>query len=145
MGQLTMKFYGLFDSAGAPQGFWNDDVFPLQESGEKHSSIPAEAIEISEAHFVEFMDHNGFRRWDRDLQAPAVYHAAAYAEVEDVRAEAQRRINQASADAMTNKAVLGEPIPAEVVAKCKAIRAASDQLCRVNGIPADFSADMYWP
>ena len=42
------RHYGVFDAAGAPQGFWVSDIFPAQQNGTRNAAIPAPAIEITE-------------------------------------------------------------------------------------------------
>lgn len=47
--------YAVFDKNGLPRAFYDDDI---------HSDIPNDAIEITEEQWKEFINNQGFRKWD---------------------------------------------------------------------------------
>jgi hypothetical protein len=49
MTEQPKKFYGVFDTQGAPQAFYVDDLYLPKEDGSRNDAIPAAAVEISEA------------------------------------------------------------------------------------------------
>ena len=51
-----MIYRATFDTDGLPTGFYPDDIWP--------DGYPADAIEISEDHYREFLEFAGRRRWD---------------------------------------------------------------------------------
>ncbi|SKA30956.1 hypothetical protein SAMN05428963_11390 [Consotaella salsifontis] len=57
-----MKTYAKFDD-GHPDGFWREDLFPVRPDGARHPDIPADAVEITEAQWRDFVDHPGRRIW----------------------------------------------------------------------------------
>ncbi|HEX2753706.1 MAG TPA: hypothetical protein VHP34_11500 [Alphaproteobacteria bacterium] len=48
-------FRATFDVEGFPTGFYPDDIWP--------SGYPAEAVEVSEAQWLEFISNAGLRKW----------------------------------------------------------------------------------
>jgi len=48
--------FAKFDDAGFPIGFYTEEIHG--------DTIPAGSIEISEAHWKEFLNHPGLRRWE---------------------------------------------------------------------------------
>lgn len=48
-----MKF-GAFDAEGFPLAFYSDDI---------HTDIPAEAVQITDEQWSEFINNQGLRRW----------------------------------------------------------------------------------
>lgn len=67
--------HAVFDAQGFPSGFY---VYGINEN------IPASAVEISEAHWREFINNQGLRRWNG--KKPVVFTPRA----EDVRAALPR-------------------------------------------------------
>lgn len=51
-----MKTYAVFDDEGFPQAFYRDDLWDAE-------GIPAEAVEISEPQWYEFIENQGRRQW----------------------------------------------------------------------------------
>ncbi len=51
-----MTRYALFDSDGFPQGFYSSDIHG--------NGIPKNAIKITDAQWIEFIDNAGLRKWD---------------------------------------------------------------------------------
>lgn len=64
---------------------------------------------------------------------------------DQVTAEAQRRINAASHDAMVNLNVFGTAIPDAVKTLCEAIQSAGTTIAAMDPIPVDYTADSRWP
>lgn len=101
--------YATFDADGLPTGFYSEDVHgPLKlpvygEPGEDGvapvvgerdnpaCAIPRTAIQISKAHWQEFIGHQGGRRWDGTQPVPYT-PAPPRATAEQVDAERERRI-----------------------------------------------------
>jgi hypothetical protein len=46
---MTVKYYGAFEPDGKPKGFYPDDIYAPQADGKRNPTIPASAVEISEA------------------------------------------------------------------------------------------------
>jgi hypothetical protein len=57
------RFYGVFDAQGAPQGFYNNDIYPPKEDGSRNDAIPAAAVEITEAQWTELLAGQPFTRF----------------------------------------------------------------------------------
>ena len=51
------KYYGVFDSQGRSQGYYPDDIYPPQPNGDRNASIPATAVEITEAQWKELLSN----------------------------------------------------------------------------------------
>jgi hypothetical protein len=65
---------------------------------------------------------------------------------DDVKSEAARRIRQVIPTwQIEREATGGKPIPAPAKRAAQAIRDASNRLERLEPIPADYTADRYWP
>lgn len=56
--------YAVFDENGFPKAFYDSDI---------HSSIPSEAIAISEEQWLEFINNQGKRVWDFRTKSIKVY------------------------------------------------------------------------
>ena len=56
--------YGIFDANGFPQAFYDDEI---------HANIPPEAIPLTEEQWLEFIHHQGRRRWDFQKNDVVVY------------------------------------------------------------------------
>lgn len=54
---VPIIYYGKFDAQGATQGFWNTDIYPPQENGDRNAKIPPEAVEITEAQWKELCNN----------------------------------------------------------------------------------------
>jgi hypothetical protein len=50
-----IKFYGVFDADGRATAYYNSDVYPPQENGDRNAAIPAAAIEITEEQWQELL------------------------------------------------------------------------------------------
>ena len=101
--------YATFDQNGLPTGFYSEEVHgPLKlpiygppgddgvkpvigERDNPACMIPREAIAISEAHWQEFQENQGKRRWDGSQPMPYT-PAPPQATAEQVDAERERRI-----------------------------------------------------
>lgn len=59
-----MKIFARFDANGLPLGFWNNDVFPDQDDGERNAAVPSDAVVISQVQHLDFLEGNGLRRWN---------------------------------------------------------------------------------
>lgn len=51
------KFYGLFDAEGRATAYYNSDIYPPQENGERNAAIPAEVVEITQAQWQELISN----------------------------------------------------------------------------------------
>lgn len=51
-----MQRYGVFNAEGFPTGFYNDE--------EHGDNLPEDAVEITEEQLNEFIEFNGYRRWE---------------------------------------------------------------------------------
>lgn len=51
-----MQRYGVFNAEGFPTGFYNDE--------EHKDNLPEGAVEITEEQLNEFIEFNGYRRWE---------------------------------------------------------------------------------
>jgi hypothetical protein len=81
--------------------------------------------------------------WLEDHATDVVAFLTPPITAEQVVAEAQHRILNASADARANQ-IFGESIPAEVVALCTAIRTKGEEIAAMSPIPEDFASDSWW-
>ena len=71
-----MTVLATFDASGFPTGYWPDFAFPLADDGSRNAAVPAAAVEISDAQWLDLSAHHGLRRMVDgaivDYVAPAV-------------------------------------------------------------------------
>lgn len=165
-----MAKFATFDAAGLPAAFYAGDVSgprtlpiygpvpaPTEDDpnpvapviGSKPNpdcKIPAEAVEITDEQWRDFLAHPGERKWDAATASVVIYEPPApVITADEVTAEAQRRINAASHDALVNLNVFGTPIPEAVKTLCTAIQTAGTTIAAMDPIPVDYAADSRWP
>lgn len=76
------------------------------------------------------------------------YHAPArtYVEVEDVEAEARRRLKCAKVDEWRRREFLtAQPMPDDIKHFALQVQFAAQAISRLLPIPDDFDDDVYWP
>lgn len=54
---MAIETFATFNASGFPTGFWRTDLYALD-------AIPKSAVPISDAHWLEFIDNQGLRKWD---------------------------------------------------------------------------------
>lgn len=54
---MSIKYWGLFDRNGVPQGFYNDDIFP------EGKGVPSDAVEVTEDQWKTFINNQN-KRWN---------------------------------------------------------------------------------
>jgi len=90
---------------------------------------------------VRFAVLNETGEWTgRPLAAPA------RVSVEDVEAEARRRLRGLKVNEWRTRAfVTGLPMPDDICQMAQQIEFAAQAIARLSPIPADFDDDVYWP
>ncbi|KAA0970318.1 hypothetical protein FPY71_07275 [Aureimonas fodinaquatilis] len=61
-----IKYFASFDNNGFPTAYYWGEMWPV---------VPANTVEISEAHYLEFINNSGARVWDGEK--PVVYEPPA--------------------------------------------------------------------
>ena len=94
---------------------------------------------------MRFAVIEGSREWtepgmSRQQMAPAVVS------VEDVEAEARRRLRTIKLNEWrTREFITGQPMPDDVRHYALQVDYAATAIARLSPIPADFDSDVYWP
>ena len=90
---------------------------------------------------VRFVVVNESGEWmGRPVAAPA------RASVEDVEAEARRRLRGLKVNEWrTREFITGRPMPEDICQMAQQIEFAAQAIARLSPIPADFDDDVYWP
>jgi hypothetical protein len=93
---------------------------------------------------VRFAVIDGGREWTEPKRALAP--AAELVLVEDVEAEARRRLRAGRIDEWrTREFITGMPMPDHVRHFALQVEFAAQAISRLSTIPADFDSDIYWP
>lgn len=88
---------------------------------------------------------DGGREWTEPvgLGSPS---GAVYVYVEDVEAEARRRLRSCHIDEWRRReSISGAPMPEHVSHYALQVAFAAAAISRLSPIPADFDSDIYWP
>jgi len=62
-----IKFYGVFDADGRATAYFNSDIYPPQENGDRNAKIPAAAVEITEAQWLTLVNNPQARFVDGEV------------------------------------------------------------------------------
>jgi len=101
-------------------------------------------VRSGEASKVRFAVIGGSREWTES--APEFTSSPVCFEVEDVQAEARRRLKAIKLDQWrTREFVTGVPMPDNVRHLSLQIEFAAQAIGRMSPIPSDFADDVYWP
>ncbi len=88
-------------------------------------------------------------RWaiiDGGSEQGRVRHAPAHVTIEDVEAEARRRLRASRVQEWrAREFITGRPMPADIKHFELQISFAAQAICCLSPIPADFDDDLYWP
>lgn len=94
---------------------------------------------------VRFAVIEGSREWTEPTR-PALRDMSRSLSVEDVEAEAQRRLRAVRLDEWrTREFITGRPMPDDVRHYAMQVEFAAQAISRLLPIPGDFNSDVYWP
>lgn len=94
---------------------------------------------------MRFAVIEGSREWTEPVRrSPGPVSTAVL--VEDVEAEARRRLRAAKLDEWrTREFITGRPMPDEIRHFALQVEFAARAIGRLSPIPLDFDSDVYWP
>lgn len=117
----------------------------LVVTGSVRALWQADAILWHQGIKVRFAVIEGGREWTEPKRL-AVAHAAGPVLVEDVEAEARRRLRACRIDEWrTREFITGAPMPDHVRHFALQVEFAAQAISRLSTIPEDFDSDIYWP
>ncbi|MBU1335471.1 MAG: hypothetical protein KJ944_08385 [Alphaproteobacteria bacterium] len=94
---------------------------------------------------VRFAVIEGSREWTEPTR-PATRSAVVSILVEDVEAEARRRLRSCRLQEWrTREFITGRPMPDDVRHYALQVEFAAQAISRLSPIPEDFDSDVYWP
>lgn len=94
---------------------------------------------------MRFAVIEGSREWTEPSR-PAPRSAAVSILVEDVEAEARRRLRSCrTQEWRTREFITGRPMPDDVRHFALQVEFAAQAISRLSPIPEDFDSDVYWP
>jgi hypothetical protein len=94
---------------------------------------------------VRFAVIEGGKEWTEPFRQDS-QAASAKVMVEDVEAEARRRLRAIKLDEWrTREFITGRPMPEEVRHFALQVEFAATAISRLSPIPSDFDSDIYWP
>ncbi len=94
---------------------------------------------------MRFAVIEGSREWTEPAR-PALRDVSRSLSVEDVEAEAQRRLKAVRLDEWrTREFITGRPMPDDVRHYAMQVEFAARAISRLMPIPSDFNSDVYWP
>jgi hypothetical protein len=94
---------------------------------------------------VRFAVISGGREWTEPT-GRGTTHAIASIDVEDVEAEARRRLRSSHIQEWrTREFITGQPVPDDIRHYALQVEFAAKAISRLSPIPQDFDDDIYWP
>jgi hypothetical protein len=95
---------------------------------------------------LRFAEIEESREWTEPLRPAAVQPAKAAILIEDVEAEARRRLRSCHIEQWrTREFISGRPMPHEIRHFVLQVELAAIAISRLSPIPDDYDSDVYWP